>query len=890
MLSTPAARHYVKIRRRPAAGTAALCTLVLLAASVEAQVVAPQGTGRTVTSAPAAPPMGVPPPPAPVALATPATSAIPRPPELQRDVDFWIRIYSEVTTAEGLLHDEWDLSVVYAKLQFPADTEPGARRDAVDAARERYVAALKNAAAAIAARTAGAPADAASLGEDERRVLSAWGVAATPERLLEAARGVRFQLGQADRFKAGLIRSGAWETHIAEAFANLGLPPELAALPHVESSFTPSAYSKVGAAGLWQFMRSTGRRYMRVDDVVDERLDPFRSTEAAAQLLAYNYRVLGTWPLALTAYNHGAAGMRRAKEAMGTDDFVTIARRYRGPTFGFASRNFYPSFLAALSIDQDPEKYFGAIERAPEIRFREVAMPGYARVAVVERAVDVPRATLRELNPALRGPIWDGSRYVPRGYRLRLPPGPGELTPEWLTARIGANELYAAQVQSRSHRVRKGETLASIARRYGLSQRELADLNGLATGARVRRGRTLRLPDTRPPLLAASEARPAAGSAVAPASAPAVAAVAAATTAAAVSAAVAQGDTAAAEAAAAGGATASPGRSYVVRAGDTLFGVAARFGLTARELMALNGIRDADFIFEGQRLRVAADPAALAAATAVAEAPAGPDDGEVETPSPAAGARPAPPSAAAPVVAAAAAAAKNASEEAALSTSSSAASRTRRASGATAPGVTPATAPAPATGRAGTASAAPASARNEPAPRASEPVTAEALGPEIGPGAGMPPPLADAIDLAVRDGSVRVIAEETLGHYADWLGVSAARLRELNRMKYGQAVLLGRTLKLDFSRTTPDEFEQKRRDFHARLQAAFFAQRRILGTEVYIVRRGDTLWSITQRYAGVPVWLLQQYNPDLELGALRTGAQLVVPRLEDAQTGVVAGR
>ena len=93
-------------------------------------------------------------------------------------------------------------------------------------------------------------------------------------------------------------------------------------LPHVESSFNPAAYSKVGAAGLWQFMRSTGRRYMRIDGAVDDRLDPFRSTEAAAQLLAYNYRVLGTWPLALTAYNHGSAGVRRAKE-------TARQRRYR---------------------------------------------------------------------------------------------------------------------------------------------------------------------------------------------------------------------------------------------------------------------------------------------------------------------------------------------------------------------------------------------------------------------------------------------------------------------------------------------------------------------------------------------------------------------------------
>ena len=104
----------------------------------------------------------------------------------------------------------------------------------------------------------------------------------------------------------------------------------------------------------------------RIDSAVDERMDPFRATEGAAQLLSYNYRLLGTWPLALTAYNHGAAGMRRAVEATGTTDYVRINRTYRSASFGFASRNFYPSFLAALTIEQNPEKYFGPIERAPE--------------------------------------------------------------------------------------------------------------------------------------------------------------------------------------------------------------------------------------------------------------------------------------------------------------------------------------------------------------------------------------------------------------------------------------------------------------------------------------------------------------------------------------------
>ena len=139
-----------------------------------------------------------------------------------------------------------------------------------------------------AAEAAGTLAPAEPLSADDRRIRDMWGAEGTPERLLQATRTIRFQLGQADRFRAGLVRSGAWVGHIADALANLGLPPEIAALPHVESSFNPAAYSKVGAAGLWQFMRSTGRRYMRIDSVVDERLDPFRSIEAAAQLLAYN--------------------------------------------------------------------------------------------------------------------------------------------------------------------------------------------------------------------------------------------------------------------------------------------------------------------------------------------------------------------------------------------------------------------------------------------------------------------------------------------------------------------------------------------------------------------------------------------------------------------------
>ncbi|MEZ5459633.1 MAG: lytic transglycosylase domain-containing protein [Steroidobacteraceae bacterium] len=360
----------------------------------------------------------------PVATA-PGDTRIPRPAALERDVQFWIRVYSEIPTSAGFMHDDRDLSIVYETLRFAPNLTPQQRKPTVDEARERYTQLLKRLAAALPAqRGAGTSEGPAGLSDEERRVLKLWGPDVTAARLLEASRSVRFQLGQADRFREGLIRSGRWETHIAQSLANLGLPPELAALPHVESSFDPTAYSKVGAAGLWQFMRATGRRYMRIDDeVVDERLDPFRATEAAAQLLAYNYRVLGTWPLALTAYNHGAAGMRRAVEQTGTTDFVTIARNYQSRSFGFASRNFYPSFLAALTIDQDPERYFGPIQRAPELRFHEIELPAYAHVEALTKALGTTTAVLREFNPGLREPVWRGERFLPRGYRLRLGAG-----------------------------------------------------------------------------------------------------------------------------------------------------------------------------------------------------------------------------------------------------------------------------------------------------------------------------------------------------------------------------------------------------------------------------------------------------------------------------------
>src|SRR6516225_1365715 len=423
-----------------------------------------------------------------------ADDPMPRPAELERDVQFWVRVYSQIDTNAGFLHDQSNLGVVYDTLHFAPESPPAERQRLIDQARERYAAALR--------RIASSGTEA--LSADDQRVRDLWGSEATPTRLRAAVDDIRFQLGQSDRVRSGLIRAGAWETHIAETLANLGLPAELAVLPHVESTFNPNAYSKVGAAGLWQFMRSTGRRYMRIDGAVDDRLDPFRSTEAAAQLLAYNYRVLGTWPLALTAYNHGTAGVRRAKEMLGTDDIVRIVRSYNSRTFGFASRNFYVSFLAALEIDRNPEKYFGPLQKQSEAHFHEIELPAYVSAASLERALKIDAPALRALNPALLPAVWSGSQRVPKAYRLRVPLEGTQWSSQLLAQRLTPGEMFTGQRAPPRYEVEKGDTLAALASRYGVSTESLAELNHLRTSAHLRPGRVLTVPETTTISLAAA--------------------------------------------------------------------------------------------------------------------------------------------------------------------------------------------------------------------------------------------------------------------------------------------------------------------------------------------------------------------------------------------------
>src|ERR1700678_285725 len=407
-----------------------------------------------------------------------------QPPALEQDVRFWIRVYTEVTTDQGLLHDDWNLGLVYEVLRFDPETSPAQRERRVAAAKAHYADLLRRFAAG----------DTENLTAHERRILHAFGDKATPADYRDAIERIRFQLGQADRFREGLIRAAVWRRQIARTLAQHGVPAEIAALPHVESSFNLEAYSKDGAAGLWQFMPSTAKRFMRVDGLVDERLDPYSATEAAANLMLYNYRLLGTWPLAVTAYNHGPGGLRRAQEELGTSDIAVIVKQFQGKTFGFASRNFYVAFLAALEVDRNAEKYFGPITHLPETDSTPVEVPDYISVEALAKAFKVDMGALRVLNPALRPPIWSGARLVPRGYMLRLPgtPPAPEIAAGW--ARIAPAERYMAQRNDGAHRVRRRETLARIAAASGVSMSRLLAANGWGGAHTLNRGDVVHIP------------------------------------------------------------------------------------------------------------------------------------------------------------------------------------------------------------------------------------------------------------------------------------------------------------------------------------------------------------------------------------------------------------
>ena len=622
----------------------------------------------------------------------------PKPVELERDVDFWVGVFTKYSTEEGVLHDNRNLAVVYEITPMPSNISRRERNRRAQKRRTHYQAILRTL----------AKGKRDNLSDEEQRVLDLWPDNVSNQELTAAVGRIRFQHGLSDRFREGLIRSGRWRAHVESEFTKLGVPVDLAALPHVESSYNPAARSHVGASGIWQFTRGTGRRFMQVDHILDERNDPFLATEAAAKLLAYNYSITGNWPMAITAYNHGLSGARRAMRQFGDTEYAKILREYRGRTFGFASRNFYVAFLASRHVDRNASKYFPGATPEQPVNYQTYKLDAYLASQTIASALGISERDLGQYNPALQPTIFQGSKYLPKSFLIRIPDYRLAQPIDDLVATIADDKRFHKQLPDLFHTVVRGDTLSEIADEYGTRVSTLTALNNLGSRHRIRAGQRLRLPAAGP----------------------------------------------------------------------------------APEIVARKAAE------EGKKPpTVVAEMTPIAEEVSVSEVSAEPED---------------------PVDIGAMADDFAATLRSTIQTSL----------------------------------------------------------------------LSDPSDYTVSaDKTIEVHPLETLGHFADWLGIKTQRLRDINGLAFRTPVEMGQRIKLDLGTVDAATFEQLRNEYHRQQQDAFFRTHTITGIQEHVIRRGESVWILSLRQYDVPIWLFRQYNPALDLHSVQPGAKINFPMLTENSGG-----
>ena len=498
-------------------------------------------------------------------------SLLERPPILQPAISFWRHVFGKYSQHQVVIHARDYPNKIFTVLDYRDEVARGVDAATIAATRRRETERTIARIDALLGEIAAANGRHAGLSDDAKAIVELFADLDDPDIYSKVQGRVRAQQGVQERTREGLERAGRYLPYMEAVFAERDLPPVLTRLPLVESSFDTRAYSKVGAAGVWQFIPSSARRYMRLDYLLDDRRDPWNSTRAAAAHLSDDYALLQDWPLAITAYNFGRSGVKRALEAVNGDSLADLIRDYEHPRFGFASRNFYASFVAAVDVEQARERWFDIPLRPAEpARFDEVETKHYVAWSTLQRLSGWNREDFRTHNPAYGALVREGQLLVPPNHRIRVAPGHGAAFARAYLA-LNDGELHARQREAFiTHRIRRGETLSEIARRHGTSASRLQQLNGLRSAHHVRIGQSLRIP--------------------APSS---------------------RNTTSVARAANA----AERPRHHQVGSGETLSQIAARYGTTTTELAALNGIRNPRGLRAGQRLRLPASGASARAAT-----------------------------------------------------------------------------------------------------------------------------------------------------------------------------------------------------------------------------------------------------------------------------------
>lgn len=527
---------------------------------------------------------------APQAAAAPILAVAPAPPAddpqfphlavLKAPVAFWTQVFADWSEQQSVLHAINDLSKIYTVLDFRADAavlSPNALAALKSREEKAAYAELDAALKSVQALADQGRLDPDALTPSQRKVFDLYADSRDPQRFANALGTFRIQRGLRERTQHALETSGRYLPEMERIFTGYGLPPKLTRLPLVESSFNVDAYSKAAAAGLWQFIPASARIYMRLNELVDDRRDPWLSTDAAARHLKDDHEVLGNWPLALTAYNYGRGGLARALDEVHGTTLGDVIERYRGKRFGFASSNFYAEFLAASDVEREYRRHFGEITREPPLVFETVAIHDYVPFATLRKLCGTDEAEFQRLNPAYRPEVVDGRLYVPPGHSIRVPQGAAQrfqLAYETLTP----EQRFDHQRQFYlTHVLARGESVGKLAQRYGVSTRQILAVNGLASANRVRAGQSLKIParDAAESLLAA--ATPQVGAPV---------------------------RSVKVNAAQVSAGQAARVRTHRVKSGQTLGALAKRYQTTIRSLRELNGIGETDVLKVGSTIKV----------------------------------------------------------------------------------------------------------------------------------------------------------------------------------------------------------------------------------------------------------------------------------------------
>ena len=243
------------------------------------------------------------------------------------------------------------------------------------------------------------------------------------DKYLTAYHSLRLQRGQRDFIRAGLETAPKYLPAIEAEFAKQGVPREVSRLAFVESSFNLQARSRVGASGVYQIMPETGRQFLMIRDGVDERNDPIKASRAAAKVLKSYYAMTGSWPLAITAYNHGVGGIRRAMAAVGSAELPDLINEYRGNNFGFASKNFYTSFLGVLATLKYSDQIFPGVTPPAPLNFTPVRLQQATAVSTLLGRYQLSVGTLASLNPDLSTTTLrrSAAASLPAGYVVKIP-------------------------------------------------------------------------------------------------------------------------------------------------------------------------------------------------------------------------------------------------------------------------------------------------------------------------------------------------------------------------------------------------------------------------------------------------------------------------------------